>query len=435
MMGGGMGGYGGGMMGGGMMGGGMMGGMGGMGMMGGMMGSIDQTIQTVIEPESWQMYFPDAEGVLSIYPATQSLAIRQTEEVHAQIEDLLTQIRKMHDLQVAVEVRYITLSDQFYERMGVAFDMAFRNDGAVNHITQVNNLFPGEEEVLTSTRGNNVTVGLRAPGVFNFDASVPITQDSFGLAIPAFGGYNPTAGISTGFALLSNIETYFFLQAAQGDRRNNVMEAPKVMLHNGQAGMINDTTQIPFVTSVVPVVADFAIGYQPVITTFNQGQVLNVQATVSNDRQHVRLNLNPTFTSLVRVQTFKYFGEDVDSEETETSGDETATVSTDPRRARTTSTTARSGITIQQPIWATFSVSTTVSCPDGGTVMLGGIKRLSEGRVEAGVPILNKLPYIQRLFSNTAIGRDTQSVMIMVTPRIIIQEEEELHIMGGRAMP
>ena len=413
--------------------GGMMGGMNGM-MGGGMMSSIDQTIQTVIEPESWEMANMGGEGVLSVYPATQSLAIRQTEEVHAQIEDLLTQIRKMHDLQVAVEVRYITLSDQFYERMGTAFDMAFRNDGAFNHITQINNTFPGTDgtdTTTTSTRGNNVTVGLSAPGVFNVDASIPITQDSFGVAIPAFGGYNPTAGISTGFALLSNIETYFFIQAAQGDRRNTVMEAPKVMLHNGQPGMINDTTQIPFVTSVTPVVADFAIGYQPIVTTFNQGQVLNVQATVSNDRQHVRLQLNPIFTSLVRVQTFKYFGEDVDSEETETSRDETATTSTDPRNARKTSTSARSGITIQQPIWATFSVSTTVSCPDGGTVMLGGIKRVSEGRTEAGVPILNKLPYIQRLFSNTAIGRDTQSVMIMVTPRIIIQEEEELHIMGG----
>jgi general secretion pathway protein D len=63
--------------------------------------------------------------------------------------------------------------------------------------------------------------------------------------------------------------------------------------------------------------------------------------------------------------------------------------------------------------------------PDGGTVLLGGIKRLSEGRNEFGVPILSKLPYINRLFKNVGIGRDTSSLMMMVTPRIIIQEEEE----------
>ena len=50
---------------------------------------------------------------------------------------------------------------------------------------------------------------------------------------------------------------------------------------------------------------------------------------------------------------------------------------------------------------------------------------MNEGRTEAGVPILNKLPYVNRLFKNVGTGRETQSLMIMVTPRIIIGEEEE----------
>ena len=41
----------------------------------------------------------------------------------------------------------------------------------------------------------------------------------------------------------------------------------------------------------------------------------------------------------------------------------------------------------------------------------------------AGVPILNKIPYISRLFKNTGVGRETESLMLMVTPRIIIQED------------
>ena len=39
--------------------------------------------------------------------------------------------------------------------------------------------------------------------------------------------------------------------------------------------------------------------------------------------------------------------------------------------------------------------------------------------------MLSKIPYVDRLFRNVGIGRDTQSLMMMVTPRIIIQEEEE----------
>ena len=82
-------------------------------------------------------------------------------------------------------------------------------------------------------------------------------------------------------------------------------------------------------------------------------------------------------------------------------------------------------LTVQQPVQALLNVTPTVSVPDGGTVLLGGVKRLKEGRNMAGVPILNKIPYISRLFKNSGVGRDTESVMLMVTPRIIIQEEEE----------
>ncbi|MED5449298.1 MAG: hypothetical protein VYA62_13830, partial [Planctomycetota bacterium] len=82
-------------------------------------------------------------------------------------------------------------------------------------------------------------------------------------------------------------------------------------------------------------------------------------------------------------------------------------------------------LTVQQPVQAILNVTTTVSVPDGGTVLLGGVKRLREGRNMAGVPILNKIPYISRLFKNSGVGRETESLMLMVTPRIIIQEEEE----------
>ena len=87
---------------------------------------------------------------------------------------------------------------------------------------------------------------------------------------------------------------------------------------------------------------------------------------------------------------------------------------------------------MQLPTFSFVTVTTTVSVPDGGTVLLGGIKRLSEGRNERGVPMLSKLPYINRLFRNVGIGRTTTSLMMMVTPRIIIQEEEEENLLGTR---
>ena len=80
---------------------------------------------------------------------------------------------------------------------------------------------------------------------------------------------------------------------------------------------------------------------------------------------------------------------------------------------------------IEMPVFQLSTVQASVTVPDGGTVLLGGIKRLSEATNERGVPVLSKVPYINRLFKNTAAIRDEQSLMLMVTPRIIIQDEKE----------
>jgi type II secretory pathway component GspD/PulD (secretin) len=85
---------------------------------------------------------------------------------------------------------------------------------------------------------------------------------------------------------------------------------------------------------------------------------------------------------------------------------------------------------IQQPVFDTVTISTTVTVPDGGTVVLGGLKRFSEGRNEFGPPVLSKIPYLQRLFRNQAYGREVESLLIMVTPRVIINEEEEFRQTG-----
>ena len=111
-----------------------------------------------------------------------------------------------------------------------------------------------------------------------------------------------------GFAILSDIEAYFFINAAQGDQRTNVLQAPKVTLFNGQQAFVSDTSQSPFVISVIPVVGDFAAAQQPVIVVLSEGTFLTVQAVVSNDRRFVRLTLVPFFSQIGKVDTFTFQG-------------------------------------------------------------------------------------------------------------------------------
>jgi len=161
--------------------------------------------------------------------------------------------------------------------------------------------------------------------------------------------------------------------------------------------------------------------------------MLSVQAVVSDDRRYVRLTVVPYFTQIGNVDTFTFEGS---SSSTSSSGstDDDGDGNNDSEEG--SNQEARSGVTVQLPEFSFITVVTTVSVPDGGTVLLGGIKRLSEGRNEFGVPLLSKLPYVNRLFKNVGIGRTTDSLMMMVTPRIIIQEEEEeRHLRGLGGIP
>jgi len=378
--------------------------------------SLIELITTTVKPQTWDEV--GGPGTVSEFRNNLSLVISQTQDVHEEIVDLLEQLRRNQDLQVTIEVRFITLNDNFFERIGVDFQFNITNQGP-NDPTQQ---FPTNKKEIWGLEPPATGAGF--PN-FTADSDIPFRQSSFNLATPQFG--QPVEVARFGFAILSDLEAFLLVSAAQGDRRSNVLQAPKVTLFNGQQASVFDQTTTPFVISVIPVVGDFAAAYQPVITVLSEGTSLTVQATISNDRRFVRLTVLPFFSQIGDVSEFTFSGSKRVVERASASSSKTPTPSGDSTSSDTSGDleTSSDGITVQLPNFSFVTVNTTVSVPDGGTVLLGGIKRLSEGRNEFGVPILSKLPYINRLFKNVGIGRETQSLMMMVTPRIIIQEEEE----------
>jgi general secretion pathway protein D len=363
------------------------------------------------------------------FPTNLSLVISQTQAVHEQIADLLSQLRRLQDLQVTIEVRFIRLNDTFFERIGVDFQANIKDHG-VDPTNVANNPFqPFVGGTLSNTVGLTPTSSKAFFGSttafpsFTSDLDVPFRQGSFDAAVPPpFAAFDPGSAANFGFAILSDIEAFFLIQAAQGDSRSNVLNAPKITLFNGQQAFVADATSRPFVVGVIPVVGEFASAQQPVIVVLNEGTMMTIQAVVSDDRRYVRMTIVPFFTQIGNVDTFTFEGTSSSTSSSSTTDDDNNGKN---EKNDNTKADTHTGVTVQLPSFSFISVVTTVSVPDGGTVLLGGIKRLSEGRNEFGVPLLSKIPYVNRLFRNVGIGRFTDSLMMMVTPRIIIQEEEE----------
>ncbi len=374
-------------------------------------------IQETIFPDSWEDN--GGTGRMRPFASNLSLVVTTTQEVQDAIQDLLSRLRQLNDVQIVIEVRFITLSDTFFERIGIDFDFKIEDNTNLPL-----NTFLGDRTRPTSTVGRQFNPDDQ---LNTADLDLLFEQGSFASAVPQFGGDLASAA-QFGFAILSDIEVYFLIEAAKGDSRTNVVEAPTVTMFNGQSATVNNFSQNPFVTSIIPVVGDFAAAQQPVITLLPEGTQLNVQAVVSADRRFVRMTMVPFFSQIESVSTFTFEGSRKTRRDTRTdladlinALDPTNTIG---RRGEEFEV-IEEGTTVQLPVFAVTNVSTTVSVPDGGTVLLGGIKSMAEGRTERGVPMLSNIPYINRLFKNVGIGRDTQSLMMMVSPRIIITEEQE----------
>ncbi|MBY0523190.1 MAG: hypothetical protein K2R98_07315 [Gemmataceae bacterium] len=383
-----------------------------------------------IMPQSWSDV--GGPGTIDFFPLGMALVINQTPDVQEQVQELLDALRRLQDLEVSVEVRMISLSEAFFERIGMDFQLNLKTDASTKTLEpQIVTQQFKPLNYINDLNGRNQIVGLQpgasggsfSPGLaLTPDLDVPIRSSSFQYAIPPFGGYpgipGADGGLSMGLAFLSDIQVFMFMEAAQGDKRMNVMQAPKLTLFNGQTSTIQIQDFQYFITNVQVVQSGGQIAFVPQNQPIPLGVNLAVQAVVSADRRFVRLNLAPTLTNLASalVPLFPI-----------------TTFITPVFEGGAQGQPVPFTQFIQQPTFTSVTIQTTVSVPDGGTVLLGGLKLLNEGRNEFGPPVLSKIPYINRLFKNVGYGRDTSSLLIMVTPRIIINAEEEERQTGVRS--
>jgi type II secretory pathway component GspD/PulD (secretin) len=378
-------------------------------------------ITSMVRPYSWDGH--GGSGKVEFFDIGSALVVNQTADVITEVADLLEALRRLQDLSVAVEVRIVSLSEAFYERMGMDFSVNIKTNTSKFEPALTSGVFrpaPFVNDINTTGQ----VIGLTPAGSFTPDLDVPIRATSFNRGIPFFGGFPNSpgndGGISLGLAFLNDIQVYTLLEMAQGDRRINVMQAPKLTLFNGQTSTLSVSDLQFYVAGVQVISVNGQLVFIPQNTPFPSGGLnvnITIQAVVSADRRFVRLNLPVNFitSSSANIPLFPI-----------------TTFITPVFEGGSQGQPIPFTQFIQQPGFTTTNVQTTVVCPDGGTVLLGGLKQLSEGRNEFGPPFLSKIPYLNRLFKNVGVGRESSHVMIMVTPRIIINAEEEIFQTEGR---
>jgi general secretion pathway protein D len=347
--------------------------------------AIIKLIQDTVASDTWK---DNGGNVGSIRELGGQLIVTQTPENQRALVKLLDQLREQRALQVTIETRFLFVQRNYLDSLGVNFNFSFGNGpgGVAGNIpnpitvTQNSSSFSSPASLNTPTPGN--------------------------LATSAASGSN----LTTGLTFLSDFQANLVVQATQDEVNSSNLTAPRVTLFNGQRAYVLVSTETAYVSNLTPVVGNNATAFAPTISVVQSGVVLDVTATISADRKYVTLTLRPSLSVLeTPIPTFTVSGL--------TSG------STSTVNGNTTVTTI--GASIQEPEIQITTVRTTVSVPDGGTLLLGGQTLSSEVDKEAGVPVLSDIPFLKRLFTNRGMAKDDQVLLILVKPTIIIQRERE----------
>ncbi|MFL5342977.1 MAG: type II secretion system protein GspD [Gemmataceae bacterium] len=320
-----------------------------------------QLVTSTVAPKCWS----NAGGSCTIdyFPIGMGLVVNAPADVQEQVADLLAALRRAQDVQVSVELRFITVAEAFFERIGVDFNV-------------------------------------KAP------ACCEQAQ-----ACDACRSFRPVAlekTAATNSVILTEKQVFQMMEAAQGDSRTNVMQAPKLTMFSGQKSCVSVVDSQTFVTGVKVNTVNGQAVMVPENKRYELGVKATVQATVSADHKFVQMDfaaehsqLANSNVQLMPVTTF------------------IAPAFEGGAKGKPVPFTQF----IQQPKIKTLSVNSKMCIPDGGTILLNAGTILTEGRAESGPPVLSKIPYVNRLFKNTGYGREAQTMMIMVTPRIIVAQE------------
>ena len=195
---------------------------------------------------------------------------------------------------------------------------------------------------------------------------------------------------------MNDLQLQLVLRAVEKSERSEVVSSPRILVSNTGRANLTFLNQIAYVKDFDVEIAQAASIADPIVDVVEEGVILDVRPIVSADRRFITIELRPTIAELTR-----------------------------PIEEVVTTLGSQNSVTIQLPELDLRKARTSIPMPDGATVLLGGLKNSERKSLKSGVPILNKIPYISRLFKNSGVGRETESLMLMVTPRIIIQEEEE----------
>jgi Flp pilus assembly secretin CpaC len=353
------------------------------------LGDLVTNLKEATDPKYWE-----SEGVAINAEDSGLLSVQASPEMHAKVKLVLSDMRRHATPIVTIDSKFLTISRNFLMEIGVDFRGlgGSGNKGQVVTLDDVTNgLQSNSSRGLDNGGTGDPAANPLAGAFYNDGGDGDVRARTENYFVNDLGRVlSPTGGLTAGWTLIDDTQLNMILRAVEKKQDAEVMNSQILSVLNRERGHVAVINQTAYVRDFDVEVAQAAFIADPKIDVIQDGIVLDVKPVIHHDRKYITLSLNPTVAELQRpIPTF---------------------------------TTSLAGstlpVTLQLPNLTVTNFSTTAKVPDGGTVLIGGLRQVLTKERRAEVPLLARLPLISFLFKQEGSADENRSLMVMVRATI-----------------
>ncbi len=346
---------------------------------------------------------PFPEGTAIVYkPSLNLMIVSNTGENLEKFERILNMLNVV-PIQVEIEARFVEVQQTDLEELGIEWLL---NDNWIIAQNASQSSLPVSARERIQVNENNMTKGLR------------YLNGSGDTIIPATSG--TAAGILSISSVLTSPQLSMILHALEQRSGSNLLSAPKVTTRTGANAEIKVVRELIYPTDyeITPAQTLGTTGAQSFSPAFvtptgfeerDLGVILNVTPTVGPDNYTIDLVMLPQVTELAEWINYGSLMPD--------------------GRGNLVS------MDLQQPIFHSRTIATSISIWDGQTVVMGGLITEGQETTEDKVPFLGDIPLLGYLFRSKTDKSVKRNLLIFVTANLVDPAGNKINKDAGTAVP
>ena len=342
-------------------------------------------VQDATDPAYW-----GSEGVGITPEDTGYLIVKASPTIQKLVAGVLADMRRSATPVVTIDSKFLTITRNFLQEIGVDFRGlgGAGSKGTNATLDDVTNGLDDNASRGTDNGGTGDPAANPTSGAFFNDGNDgDVRGRTENLFTSGLGqALTPNGGFTASWAYLGDTELQMILRAVEKQEDVEIVNSQYLSVLDKERGHVAVINQTAYVRDFDVEVAQASFIADPKVDVIQDGIVLDVRPVIQQDRKYIILNLNPTIAELSRpIPTF---------------------------------TTSLAGstlpVTLQLPNLRVTSFATTVRVPDGGTVLLGGLRQVLTRERRAEIPLLSQLPLLSFFFKQEGVADENRSLMVMV---------------------